>query len=93
MNRYTVTGEVELFPQDGGWYHIVVPDWITDELSHLADRGLIPVRATVGPTTWDTSLLPIVNGRHFIALKALVRKTNDIEVGDQATIRFRVRDR
>ena len=42
---------------------------------------------------WDTSLLPMGNGRHFIALKALVRKTNDIEVGDQATIRFRVQDR
>lgn len=93
MDRCEVTGEVELFPQVGGWYHVVVPDWISDELSHLADRGLIPVRATVGSTSWDTSLLPIGDGRHFIALNARVRKTNDIEVGRQVAIGFRVRDR
>ena len=91
MEQFEVTGQVELFPQVGGWYYLLIPDWITDELSDFVDRGLIPIRAKVGSTEWDTSLLPKGDGRHFIALNAKVRKANDIEIEDQVTIRFQVR--
>ena len=86
-----MTGQVELFPQVGGWYYLLIPDWITDELSDFADRGLIPVRATVGSTEWDTSLLTKGDGRHFIALNAKVRKASDIERADRITVRFQIR--
>ncbi|MGH8924783.1 MAG: DUF1905 domain-containing protein [Acidimicrobiia bacterium] len=92
-NPYQVIGDVELFLQPGGWYYIAVPRWISDELSHLADRGLIPVKATVGSTSWDTSLLPKGDGSHFIALNAMVRKTNRIDVGDRITVTFQTRHR
>jgi hypothetical protein len=90
---YTVVGQVELFPQDGGWHFVRVPTWISDELEHLADRGLIAVRATVGDTTWDTSLLPMGDGTTFIALNARVRKKNTLATGDSVTVAFTPRDR
>ncbi len=92
-NAFTVVGQVELFPQDGGWHFVRVPTRISDELEHLADRGLIAVRATVGDTTWDTSLLPMGDGTTFIALNARVRERNSLATGDSVTVTFTTRDR
>lgn len=92
-HAYTVVGRVELFPQDGGWHFVRVPTRISDELGHLADRGLVAVRATVGDTTWDTSLLPMGDGTTFIALNARVRKRNALATGDSVTVTFTTRER
>lgn len=93
MSGYTVTGRVERFPQEGGWWYVAVPTSITEELEGLADRGLIAVQATAGSVTWDTSLLPKGDGTHFIALNARVRRANDLDVGDSLTVSFRLRQR
>ena len=92
-HAYTTTGEVELFPQAGGWYFVRVPPSISDELTDLGDRGLIAVRATVGDSTWDTSLLPMGDGTKFIALNARVRKANHLDIGDSVTVGFSPRVR
>jgi hypothetical protein len=91
MNNYKAKGKVELFPQKGGWVYIRVPFIITKGLLHRADRGLIPIKATVGEFSWDTSLLPMGDGTHFIALNAKARKKESIEVGDTITIAFELR--
>jgi len=88
---YETTGEVEIFPQEGGWVYVRVPLTITEGLLHLADRGLIPIVATVGSTSWKTSLLPMGDGTHFIALNARVRKREGIKVGNEITVSFETR--
>ena len=88
MNKYKTKGTVEIFPQKGGWVYIRIPTKITKKLLHLADRGLIPINATVGKTSWKTSLLPMGDGTHFIALNAKVRKKENIELGTEITIYF-----
>ena len=92
-NDYVVSGEVELFPQPGGWYFVRVPVDITEDLEMLADRGLIAVQAVVGTTTWDTSLMPMGDGTKFIALNARVRKANRIDLDDIVTVSFSLRHR
>lgn len=89
--EFRVTGEVEIFPQDGGWYYLPVPIEITEDLEKLADRGLVPVTATMGNSTWDTSLLPKGDGTKFIALNAKVRGSEGIDLGDTITVKFRPR--
>lgn len=93
MGPYRVTGEVELFPQEGRWHYVRIPEWITEELEGLADRGLVAIRATVGESTLDTSLLPMGDGTHFIALNAAVRSANSLDVGDRLTVEFSPRIR
>ncbi len=92
-HAYTVVGRVELFERAGGWHFVRVPTAISDELQHLADRGLIAVRASVGETTWDTSLLPMGDGTTFIALNATVRKRNALGPGTSVTVGFTPRAR
>ncbi len=91
--EYTIEGEVQLFPQDGGWHYVAIPAWITEELAGLADRGVVAVRATVGQTTWDTSLLPKGDGSHFVALNTRVRQANGLDIGDAVSLRFSIRHR
>jgi hypothetical protein len=88
-----VTGEVELFPQADGWHYVRIPPELTDELGEFADRGLIAVTARLGDSVWDTSLLPMGDGTHFIALKKSVRDRNDVALGDDVTIAFSLRSR
>ena len=89
--EHQITGEVRLFPQEGGWYYVAVPQAISQELHYLADRGLIAIRATLGVTSWNTSLMPMGDESHFVALNAKVRKANNIGVGDRVVVRFQTR--
>ncbi|MEL4304444.1 DUF1905 domain-containing protein [Methanococcoides sp. LMO-2] len=91
MEIYTTKGEVEIFPQKGGWHYVRVPTDITEMLLHEAQRGLIPIRATVGETSWETSLMPMGDGTHFVALNAKVRKKENIELGMSISVSFQLR--
>ena len=88
---YTLTAEVCLFPQAGGWHYVVAPQEYTDELKPLAVRGLVAVEATVGSSSWQTSLLPMGDGSPFLALPAKVRQKEHIAIGDMIEVSFVVR--
>jgi len=88
---FTFIDTVEIFPQKGGWYFVRVPKLITERLDHKADRGVIAITATVGTTSWNTSLLPMGDGTHFIALNAKIRKREHIELGTELDVHFRLR--
>lgn len=90
---YSFEANVELFPQDNGWYYVRVPSKLTKSLEVLADRGLIAVTTTVGSSSWPTSLLPMGDGRHFIALPAKVRKKENIKLDDTIKVHFALRQR
>ena len=86
MDTFHIVGEIRIFPQKGGWMYVSVPVSITEKLVHKAQRGLIPVRVTAGNTSWDTSLMPMGDGTHFIPLSAKVRKKEGIELGVNVTV-------
>ena len=91
MQTYKTRGKVDLFPQKGGWHFIRIPLSITRKLQHKADRGLIAITATIGKSSWDTSLLPMGDGTHFIVLNAKVRKKEKIELDDTISVSFILR--
>jgi hypothetical protein len=49
--------------------------------------GMIPVEARIGSTRWSTSLFPKDDG-YAVPLKALVRKAEQLDVGDTVTLRL-----
>jgi hypothetical protein len=87
--EFKVTDTIEIFPQAGGWHYIAVPKVYTEMSREFADRGLVPIIARVGNTSWKTSLLPKGDGTHFIALNAKVRKSENINLGDKIDIYFK----
>jgi hypothetical protein len=91
MKNFKINSKIEIFPQKGGWYFVRIPKSISEKLLHKSDRGVIAIIATIGNVSWKTSLLPMGDGTHFIALNAKVRKKEAIEVGKYITISFATR--
>ncbi|MDA0208469.1 MAG: DUF1905 domain-containing protein [bacterium] len=90
MKSHPVTAQVERFPQKGGWYYVSVPKKYTEMTRKIARRGLVPITVTLGNSSWRTSLLPMGNGTHFIALKAKIRKLESINLGDTISLTFTI---
>jgi hypothetical protein len=93
MPNQSFVASVKLFEREKGWYYVPVPPKLSRPLEHLADRGLIAVTASVGKTSWPTSLLPMGNGTHFIALPAKVRDKGKITLGSEIRVSFAPRTR
>ncbi len=51
--------------------------------------GVIPVQVQIGDTEWKTSLFP-KDGLYLVPIKASVRKAENLEEGDEVTIRLTV---
>ena len=90
---FPIEGRVEIFPQEGGWTYVRVAREHSEVTREQADRGVVAVTATIGQTTWDTSLMPMGDGTHFIALNKKVRNAEGIRVGDRVTGSFVLRIR
>ena len=88
------SGVVEIFDKDNmPWWFVRVPKKLSMPYEILADRGLIAVTASVGKSSWPTSLLPFGDNTHFIALPAKIRKAGGIKLGDKITMAFEIRER
>lgn len=74
-------GRVEVFDRPGGWHFVALPEDLMRRFGQLADRGLIAVEAQIGASSWQTSLLPMGDGTHSLALPAPVRRSSRISKG------------
>ena len=92
-STFELSGEIKIFPGKGGWHYVEVPQEYTDLTKDLADRGLVAITATVGATSWDTSLLPMGDGSTFIALPKKVRSAEQLELGSTIDAHFKLRQR
>ena len=52
--------------------------------------GVIPVHVQIGKTEWTTSLFP-KDGLYLVPIKAVVRRAESLEEGDNVTVRLEVR--
>lgn len=83
-NQYTFKTNVWLYPGMAGWHFASVPKDTSDDIKHLfGDRkrgwGSLPVIATIGKTSWKTSIFPDKKtGGYLLPLKADVRKKEGI---------------
>ncbi len=93
MKKFNVKGKVKKFTGNMAWHYINVPQTY-DDLNLKAKPkkwGFVRMSATIGKTKWETSLLPMGNGSLFIALKAEVRKKEDIFEDDTITLTYSVK--
>ena len=88
---FPVSGEVKIFPVVNSWVYVSMPKEYTDMTRDLANRGLVPVTVKLGKSVWNTSLMPMGDGTHFIPLNAKVRKAENILVGDHVELTFTLR--
>jgi hypothetical protein len=88
--KLVFSGELRYWRGPAPWYFIAVPDDLCRDLRALSGLvsygwGMIPVRATIGSTTWKTSLFP-KDGRYLVPVKAWVRRSEDLDEGRSTTV-------
>ena len=88
------TGEMWFWRGPSPFHFVTVPDEESAELEAVSGHvsygwGMIPVTGRIGGTEWTTSLFP-KDGGYVVPLKDLVRKAEDLDVGDVVTVRLTV---
>lgn len=87
----TFTTDLWLHP-GGNWYFVTLPVEVGAALAAagaLLRRGFgsLKVNATIGATTWSTSVFPDANSGTFVLpVKKPVRRAEGIDAGDSATV-------
>ena len=85
-----------LWKWDGNaaWHFLTLPFDVTDEIDEITTGrqggfGSVPVKVTIGGTTWSTSVFPDKKRESFILpVKAPVRKAEGLAVGTPANVRL-----
>jgi hypothetical protein len=86
------SGELWHWRGPAPWYFVTVPERESSELHAVSTAvsygwGMIPVRARMGATEWETSLFP-EDGRYVVPVKATVRRAEGLDEGDTVTVRL-----
>lgn len=85
MRALTVTGSVWKYESSAAWYFLATTKedaaFIRENEQRRIAWGSVPVRATLGTSTWETSVFPSKEGVYLLPLKAAIRKKEDIEEG------------
>lgn len=89
------TGKIWFWRGPSPWYFVSVPAKQSEDLSVISDIvtygwGMIPVHVRIGQSEWKTSLFP-KDGVYILPIKASVRNAEDLEEGDEVTVRLEVR--
>ncbi len=89
---YKIKEKVWLYPGDmAAWHFITLPKSAGMEIKETYGAlakgfGSLPVEVTIGKTKWRTSIFPDkISKSYLLPLKAKVRTSEEIEVGDVVT--------
>jgi hypothetical protein len=74
------------YPGEGSWYFVTVPPEISDEIADLTAGthkgfGSVRVTATVGDSTWQTSVFPSKSGTYLLPVKKPIRTAEHLTEG------------
>jgi hypothetical protein len=83
-------GKIWFWQGPAPWYFVTVPEQHSDDLKAIVGMvtygwGMIPVTVRIGKTQWTTSLFP-KDGLYIVPIKASVRKSEDLDEGDNVTL-------
>lgn len=91
MAQFTFAAEVRRFPGEGGWFHVVVPDEIAEQIQAASERRWPWVRVHCEGVGWDASLMPAGDGTRFVTIKQAVRGRLGADIGDDVTVEVHLR--
>lgn len=88
---HKIVGKLQKFNRKNGWYYVAVPQKFSKKYFSKADRGLVAISATVGEIHWETSMLPMGDGTHFVPISQKIRNKYGYEIGDRVEVYFETR--
>lgn len=80
----------------GGWRFVTLPHEVADDIEATSNRrgfGSVPVRVTIGSTSWKTSIFPSkAEASYLLPVKAAVRAAEKLADGDVVQVHLLVAD-
>jgi hypothetical protein len=88
--RLEITGDVFHWRGPSPYHYVRVGEEAADAIAEIAPQvsygwGCIPVTASIGATTWTTSLFP-KDGGYLVPVKDAIRRAEEVELGDVVEI-------
>ena len=97
-NLFKIKSEVWLYPEmPGRWHFASVPKKQSEAIRKSFGEmkrgwGSLPVRITLGKTSWRTSIFPDKkSGTYLFSLKSEVRRKEGIQAGDIKTFAIEIK--
>lgn len=92
--HFEFSGKIIYWRGPAPFFFVPVPEEESKDIKAISREvtygwGVIPVKVTVGETTFKTSLFP-KEDRYLVPLKVVVRKAEALEEGDEVTIQLEV---
>ena len=90
--RVTFSGELWFWRGPAPFHFVTVPEAESSLLESAGELvsygwGMIPATVHVGDTSWLTALWP-KDGGYIVPVKAMVRKAEKLEIGDDIEVRL-----
>jgi len=90
--EFSFTGIMIEWRGPAPFYYIVIPEKICEDIKAAANQlsygwGVIPVSATIGKTTFTTSLFP-KDGGYLLPVKNAVRIPEKLDLGQQVKVKL-----
>ena len=94
---WTFEAPVWLWKADAAWHFVTVPKEVADEIEDLVVErrgfGSLRVTATIGATTWATSIFPSNEiGSYLLPIKKAVRAAENLADGDSCAVHLALAD-
>ncbi|HET9501861.1 MAG TPA: DUF1905 domain-containing protein [Marmoricola sp.] len=95
MTQWTFTAELwDWDASDATWTFLATPPDVDEEIRMTAGPprgfGSVRVEATIGGSTWRTSVFPSNEHGFVLPVKKAVRRREDVEAGDLAEVTLRL---
>jgi hypothetical protein len=96
MLTIRIRSRLWLYPGKGGWHFITLPEGRAKEIRASLRQmrrgwGSIPVKATIGRTSWRTSMFPDKkSSSYLLPVKSDVRTKEAIEAGDSVGVMIEI---
>lgn len=94
--KHTIHAQLWRSPGEAGWHFVTLPEEVADEVrARIAGSrspfGMARVEATIGATTWSTSLYADTRRASFLLpVKTEVRVREDLAAGDTVDVTLRL---
>jgi hypothetical protein len=92
----TFTAEVWMYHGKSAWFFVTLPKDESEQIKFFNNHkrrgwGSVRVKATVGETSWSTSIFPDSKaGAYLLPVKSDIRKKEKIVAGDSVSVRIRI---
>ncbi len=92
QKEYHFEAKVWVYPGKAAWYFVTLPTEMATAINYFFSMekrgwGSLPVEATIGSTTWKTSIFPDKKSNSYLLpLKAEVRKKEQMKDGSLISV-------